>query len=460
MAKEERNWHPNFKKYMEKIIQHPNYTGMPEIHKKDGSILWITAGKGRIGKERTKWWDKKREELGIDKKIKWISETAKKNHPTGRKPCQICGEEMELAYVYPYVGVLAKINAIPKINGFFDVYYSINDIIKEGAKLGGEEFFKELRKIFKIPAKVKDSVEAFQSYITENCKTKLSPGAMSNAPDRLDGFHTYNKCCRATHDTGRHKSNLQRYVQDRRAYENWAEGDWKAAERLMGEFHKHGLSADHIGPISLGFCHRAKFQPMSREANSAKNNRMSLNDVQILLADEAKGQKVVSWHSKFVWDALKSRVKTDAQAKLVSRLMRKNLHHVLSIFAKINAEDGKEFLIRNFLHPEHSYYDVKFTGFNPETGGFEKMKKIEGDKKQYKNNVQRYIRISFESLGHYIDKDNRVVSSWNNLKVDEVLSKAVASLKAGNEDTCKENLSNTLKLLAEDAVKEFESEQV
>ena len=47
----------------------------------------------------------------------------------------------------------------------------------------------------------------------------LSPGVMSNAPDRLDGFHSYNKCCRAKEDKGRSKENLNKYGEDRRAYE-------------------------------------------------------------------------------------------------------------------------------------------------------------------------------------------------------------------------------------------------
>ena len=43
------------------------------------------------------------------------------------------------------------------------------------------------------------------------------------------------------------------------------------ADRLMSEFRKHNISADHIGPISLGFCHRPKFHPLSKSDNSAKN---------------------------------------------------------------------------------------------------------------------------------------------------------------------------------------------
>src|SRR3989344_1701512 len=56
--------------------------------------------------------------------------------------------------------------------------------------------------------------------ICPNKRNSLSAGAMSNAPDRLDGYHTYNLCCRSKQDTGRHKSNLARYGEDRRAYEN------------------------------------------------------------------------------------------------------------------------------------------------------------------------------------------------------------------------------------------------
>jgi Alw26I/Eco31I/Esp3I family type II restriction endonuclease len=116
----------------------------------------------------------------------------------------------------------------------------------------------------------------------------LSPGAMSNAPDRFDGFHSFNLCCRGVADTGRHKGNLSSYITDRRVFEYWADGDWIAADRLIGairsklgdEFclrgHRGPCDADHIGPISLGFTHHALFQMLCKSCNSAKNNRMSL----------------------------------------------------------------------------------------------------------------------------------------------------------------------------------------
>ena len=42
-----------------------------------------------------------------------------------------------------------------------------------------------------------------EKVVRAELRGRLSPGAMSNPPDRLDGFHTYNLCCRSKQDTGR-----------------------------------------------------------------------------------------------------------------------------------------------------------------------------------------------------------------------------------------------------------------
>ena len=89
-------------------------------------------------------------------------------------------------------------------------------------------------------------------------KALLGPGAMSNAPDRFDGFHSYNRCCRKKEDRGRWDSNMDTYNQDRRAYERWSDGNIHAANKFMRNEIFNGTSADHIGPISLGFVHGAK----------------------------------------------------------------------------------------------------------------------------------------------------------------------------------------------------------
>ena len=106
------------------------------------------------------------------------------------------------------------------------------------------------------------------------------------------------------------------------------------------------LSADHIGPISLGFCHRPKFHPM--QMNSiGKKNRMTFADVKILLEDEKNGDHVISWHSKYLWDSLKNRVTNYADAVRFSSLMRKNLHYVLTLFSKID-DTGSVIFKRSF----------------------------------------------------------------------------------------------------------------
>ncbi len=102
MAKRtKRNWHPSFQKYMEFIVNHPNYKDMPFALKEDGAIRWIVTGKSSIGQAREKWWDSKRLTLNVEKKPGWKAIVAKKIHPLGEKPCQVCGNVMKLDYTYP-----------------------------------------------------------------------------------------------------------------------------------------------------------------------------------------------------------------------------------------------------------------------------------------------------------------------------------------------------------------------
>jgi len=389
MGRETRAWHPKFIEYMKFIANHPNYAGMPSSYKEDGSVRWVVTANSDIGRERMAWWDKKREHLGITKEKGCWAKVARAIHPTGKKPCQICGKEMRLDYVYPN-------------------------------KRGG-----------------------------------FSPGAMSDVPDRFDGYHTYNICCRSKEDTGRHIENLMRYGQDRRAYENWAGGDWKAADWLMQVFRKHGISPDHIGPISLGFCHRPKFEVTSLKENIDKRNVLSYQDIQSLLTDERDGEQVISWHSKFLWDKTKNLVKNDDDAIVLSKIMRKNLHHILIILSDIKSDGFAQFLVKNFLHPEYAFYSIEFVNFNSETGKYDKMIKKPGNIKQYRNNAERFIRISLESLDQYQDKENRRVKKWKNREVDQLVESVLQRLRNDDKRGAIDYLHKALQKLADDALKEY-----
>lgn len=71
------------------------------------------------------------------------------------------------------------------------------------------------------------------------------------------------------------------YNKDRRAYEYWSDGNIAAANQLMrDQLIFNGLSADHIGPISLGFIHDPLYlQPMTSSDNSSKRDRLYDADI-------------------------------------------------------------------------------------------------------------------------------------------------------------------------------------
>jgi Alw26I/Eco31I/Esp3I family type II restriction endonuclease len=445
MAHEERTWNPRFIEYMKFIVGHPNYRGMPDVYKADKSIRWIVAGKSEHGQARTKWWREKARELKIPVEGKWIAKVAKANHPTKIKVCQTCGREMSTEYVYPNKHLITRLNQIPGYEGRFQYedFQSIYEIMEYLIKESGSKGYRELSEIFAIPGNIEKTFDSYRDFVNSNYvvleRGNLSPGVMSNAPDRLDGFHSYNICCRKTEDTGRHDDNLSRYTEDRRAYENWADGDWKAASWLMG---RHGkgkcnlcqkegdVTADHIGPLSLGFAHLPVFIPLCKSCNSAKNNRLFYEDVKKLIALEKQGNQVTSWHAKYLWDRLKGTVHNDKDALQLSKLMRISHHYFLEIFYQISKKGHKDFLLQ-YLHPEYALYeDINFENLNPATFEYDSIMKKAGDKKNYLNNAGRYIRIAFDSLEEYHEKENRRITaiidepdqSVINEKLREILS--------------------------------------
>lgn len=462
MAKrKKRAWHKAFLDYMKFIVRHSNYADMPNKFKPDRSINWVSPS----DKGRAAWWDKKIRELVCANR----AGVARKIHPKelkGLKPCQVCGKKLSIFYIYPNKNTLKKINNISKHTKFVSYKNDIWQIIDKLYSVIGVDIYDKLSQIFGIPATVSRNRKDFINYIIANRPKKLSPGVMANPPDRLDGFHSYNACCRSKEDTGRHKSNLARYSQDRRAYENWADGDWNLANRLMGEFKRHPkladcpkckkrrkMTADHIGPISLGFKHDIRFRALCNGCNSSRNNRMSFEDVKILIENEKINGAVVSWHSKYIWNLLKRRVKNDNDAKRISKLMRQNLHHALIAFSIISEKGHNDFLIR-FLQPKYSYFDYRFKDFDPLKTKYDYIEKPLNSKNK-KKNEKRYLRIAFESLGEYRKKKNRIAKIWKSKAVDVLLEKTLICLSAGKFALAKRLLNDVFKQLAKEAARKF-----
>lgn len=433
VLRQERNWDPVFTEYMEFIASHPTYESMPYRFRADGSIRWVVTRKSEIGQARLIWWEQQAKHRQIPTSGKWRARTARELHPTRVKPCQVCGRELRLDYVYPTKPATRELLKIAR--GSLDEtsvrFNPIGETIRSLADHLGVQAFEELARIFKIPDSVKREVNAFAQFIVQECQSQLSPGAMSNCPDRFDGFHTYNLCCRELEDTGRHKENLSRYGEDRRAYEHWADGDWKVASHLMkrtregscsvcGQWRR--LTADHIGPISLGFAHRPRFRTLCRSCNSARNNRMSYADVRQLLADEANGDDVVSWHARPLWNKLKHHVHNDADAERLSRVMRWNHHIVLEMLYAIAHAGYRDFLY-TFLNPEFAFQqDIEFVHLNEDTLQYSYVRTRPGTRQEHLNNAARYVRIAFESLEEYHTKENR---NWS---VPEFVEQRISAL--------------------------------
>lgn len=400
-----------FVEYQLFIVEHKNYADLPDKRNLSGEITWVTPS----NKSRDAWWDRKAGELGVKNR----AEAARLIHPLelgGLKPCSLCGTKKSIQYVYPKKSLLKYLNSLSTSKTFSAYEETIDEILDYLANNEASTILKQIASKLNLELGQSNLKELRNKFHEE--KTQLSPGVMSNAGDRLDGFHTYNACCRHIADKGRHKTNLVRYSQDRRAYENWAEGDWRGANRLMGEFSRQlkastcpsckeisNLTADHLGPISLGFCHRIAFRPLCKSCNSSRNNRLTKQDIEYLLKEEESGIQVISWHSKFIWDSLKSDVKTEADAARLSDKMRENLHNVLLLLKMIKDLGATNVLI-SYLNPEYAHYDFEFEEIDPKTGKVKFTKKKIQSKNTNKN-ADRYIRISLESLSQYHKKKNR-----------------------------------------------------
>lgn len=448
-----------FQEYQALIVNHPNYVGLPNMLGKDGEITWVKVG----DKAREKWWDNLKIQLSLPDR----ASVARQIHPReldGLKPCQKCGRKMSIHSIYPNANATkALAQLFPKLN----IVHFKKDIVEICEEVSGTYSTDELNKVAKVFG-IKALNPAARELADEIIKhsKKLSPGVMSNAPDRLDGFHTYNACCRATADTGRHKDNMVRYGTDRRAFENWADGNWSAANRLMGEFkktksdvvcpgcgEKRQMTADHIGPISLGFSHRMEFQPLCKKCNSSKNNRFTMADVRKLLSSESSGVQVISWHSRFIWDKLKPAITDDGKAKVAADLMRRNLHHVLVMLSAI-AEAGHAAFLERYLNPRYATLDYVFTDFDPKTGKFKVAEKVV-DSVNSRSKAKRYLRISFESLDAYKDKKNRKKSIWKDPECDKILKSVIENLDIGREQRAEEEINRLLTKLADRAYLEF-----
>ena len=473
------NWNLKFIKYMKSIVTHPNYLNMPDAVKEDGKIQW-EAPSNRSGgkyqfthKRRLDWWRVKAKSIGINtSQNKWISKTAKKIHPYGEKPCKKCGRIMKIKYEYLNKNIITRFKKIFGENFKILNHETIFDILNKAKTISKEKLLLNIEYIF---SSNKIKVPSFKNYaslqnwlITEYIPKEpnsLSPGAMSNAPDRFDGFHSFNRCCRGQADKGRSIKNLKTYSTDRRVFEFWSDGDWIAANKLMGliksDMEKESCAdggkgpptSDHIGPLSLGFSHRPEFKLLSRSANSAKNNRMFLDDLNHLIKSDQEGKNVISWYAKPLWDSIKFKAKTEEETARISKILRDNQRVYMKFLYEL-FKSKKYFFLTYLLELNYANYEVNFINLSVKNfiTNYEKIKKNKRETKYSLEQKARRIRVAFNSLEEYGKKQNRhsypIKESLINIeikKISSLLSKSSEKIrKIDNE--FKSILSNEQKL--------------
>ena len=451
-----QTWNPNFVEYMKAIVTHPAYKGMPDAVKEDGKIQW-EAPSNRSGgvyqnshHKRRDWWREKANSVGIDTNIdQWISRTAKTIHPTGEKPCKRCGRVMQIAYTYPKASLIKRFHKIYGDDFEIDHLEPITEIVQRLVDSYGTESLDNLPNLLKTkeiePPNIGQDIDEWISWLKEiyipSEPSMLSPGVMSNAPDRFDGFHSFNKCCRGVADTGRHQNNMRSYITDRRVFELWSEGDWIAADRLMGLVRSQlrecdcadggsgPPSADHIGPLSLGFCHRPVFHLLSKAANSAKNNRMTLWDVKYLVEDERNGEHVASWYAKPLWDLRKEGIDDDEKSLRLSKLLRDNQRNAMRILCQIH-DAGLYSFLAYLLELGYAENKVEFSNLRSEDfiTTYDTIERSIRVTKYSNEQKSRRIRIGFEALRSYKEKENRHSFVVSKDKVDEEVQKAIQLL--------------------------------
>lgn len=446
-----------FLQYEEEIVNHPVYANMPDLRHEDGTIQWEAPSNRGSGvfqfshDRRYQWWMDKAATLGIGtNEDKWISKVAKRIHPTKLHPCKVCGRVMDIRYCYLSTKFMKRVQKLPYYDGQIEMTETthILDFLPAFVDTYGEIVYSDLPSLLtcsqmKIFPNLGTDLVAWTTWIENNyipCEpSMLGPGAMANPPDRLDGFHTYNRCCRPAADKGRSKENLASYSTDRRAFENWSDGNWIIANQLMGfissnavmkqeacanadngDKHPRPCSADHIGPISLGFCHRPEFQLLCKPCNSAKNNRMYFSDVLHLIAVEQTGETVTTWYATPVWNKCKSLVVDKETALRLSRVMRDNRSVAMMLLADLMT-DGHYLLLLTLLNLPFADYEYDIL---PESVTINHQ--IVTARFSQKNSTLKYvdiqkrrkIRIAFTSLCEYAKKENRNSFQFTNQEIE------------------------------------------
>ena len=436
MAKE---LHQNFKDYQQNFVTSINEKDYPFELNSEGEINWYAIKTNSYGKKMLTWAEGRIEQLGIENKAGKYRKLMYEVHPFKEKPCSVCGKFMSINYIYLNKNIVKKINK--ELDLGVDLLTSIYELFENNKSI-----VNELIQIFEFDPKKK--IESEIDNLIAECKVgkkTLGPGAMSNFPDRIDGYHTYNRCCRSKEDKGRHADNLRSYSKDRRAYEFWSDGNLHAANTYMASTRFKNTSADHIGPISLGFKHESIFlQPMESGPNSSKGDKLVKEDIEKLIKIEADNQlSPVSFQAQIIWKELKKSKLTKTNLELFRGYFKKNQIFFYFVLYQIleTGQSGFKFLVEFFIKPKMAYFNYDYE-FNNEGKIIKKSprKLNDANKKEF----DRLVKVSINSLNDFSQKSNRKVKVQYSELVNTELENILELVKRQNYPRAYKSFINML----------------
>lgn len=413
--------HPRYIAYMEMVVSHPTFADMPNAVS-NGRINWqVSSGRTtsyyEFYPDRFDWWVRKADELGLPgqgNSNDRFTVAARLINPTGKRPCRLCGEERDVGYFYLNDRLAKRLNKTLRTDEFkkWQPASSVLEVVGPGRQAMSIllDVFPERANELKQFGAVTEVFEKTRHRRT----TWLSPGFMGNPPDRLDGFHDYCLFCRAKSDPGRSDENMRSYANDRRAFEWWSEGDWKLADALFNSAGPGAcslcnvkvskVSPDHVGPLACGFKQMPLFVPMCGPCNSAKNRRLSKQDVARLLKyEEDSGESAAGWHIRGCWDARKRRITSDSLAAALSTDLRTIQDVYLRVLERLLREGNARFLV-TLLNPDCAFYDHTFLDLDPTNLTYSGVITTRVESLGRTSLARRSVRIAFDELRTYVEK--------------------------------------------------------
>lgn len=437
--------------YQNNIINTPPFNSIPGVrdgsgnimYNKNGHIYWQCSTSGGKGfKERhdlrLQWWQSRMQSLGFTPPFEGkYGDAARALHPTGEKPCYICGNSFKVGHWYTNAITARLFSAEGLEPPAFGT--PIDECLEDFVSEVGEKRAVELLLNW-FPERTEAINQhganpmAFESTLNiVPTRKRLSPGFMPNPPDRLDGFHDYAGPCqdRVRYDPGRNPANMRTYAHDRRAFKWWAEGDWAAADTLYGlagtgtcqnaGCSTNGeilISPDHIGPLSCGFRHIPHFGPMCMSCNSAKNKRMRLVDIQQLIEIENESTPVAGWQIQSHWNLHKHRIENDEMARTLSRSLRSLQDMYLRILHRIWQAGHTRFLV-GLIRSEYALIEYSFQDLDSGALTYSGITRTPTNRKNRWSRMGRDVCIAFEELQEYV---NKPVASRNLMRHDYELN--------------------------------------